>query len=76
MNNMQEADYSGEAMFRIIRVVEQCGKNWNKALYKKWREALLNVGIGRPNYYRFKAEILPKRARFRGRMKLKQILNR
>ena len=34
MNNMQEADYSGEAMFRIIRVVEQCGKNWNKALYK------------------------------------------
>ena len=26
MYNMQEADYSGEAMFRIIRVVEQCGK--------------------------------------------------
>ncbi|KKI64341.1 glycosyltransferase family 2 protein [Staphylococcus cohnii] len=76
MYNMQEADYSGEAMFRIIKVIEQCGKNWNKSLYKKWQEALLNVGIGRPNYYRFQIEVLPKRVKFRGKLKLKQILKK
>ena len=76
MYNMQESDYSGEAMFRIIKVVERCGKNWNKSLYKKWQEALLNVGIGRPNYYRFQIEVLPKRVKFRGKLKLKQLLKK
>lgn len=76
MMEMQKTDYDGAAMFRIVKVIEQGSKKWNKALYQQWRDTLLKVGIGRPNYYRFKAEILPKRARFRGRMKLKQILNR
>ena len=76
MMEMQKTDYDGAAMFRIVKVIEQGSKKWNKTLYQQWRDTLLKVGIGRPNYYRFKAEILPKRARFRGRMKLKQILNR
>src|SRR5699024_4054858 len=53
MKSMQNTDYSGEAMFRIIKVVEQANKYWDKTLYKKWQETLLSVGIGRPNYYRF-----------------------
>ncbi|NWK84861.1 glycosyltransferase family 2 protein [Staphylococcus sp. GSSP0090] len=76
IHEMQKTDYDGAAMFRIVKVIEQGSKKWNKVLYQLWRDTLLSVGIGRPNYYRFKAEILPKRARFRGRMKLKQFLNR
>jgi len=76
INAMQKTDYSGKAMFRIIKVVEQGSKKWNKALYQQWRETLLSVGIGRPNYYRFKVEVLPKRAKSRGKMKLKYYLKR
>ncbi|GGB86398.1 glycosyltransferase family 2 protein [Staphylococcus nepalensis] len=76
MKSMQNTDYSGEAMFRIIKVVEQANKYWDKTLYKKWQETLLSVGIGRPNYYRFKFETIPKRFKFRGKLKLKQILKK
>lgn len=76
INAMQKTDYSGKAMFRIIKVVEQGSKKWNKAFYQQWRETLLSVGIGRPNYYRFKVEVLPKRAKSRGKMKLKYYLKR
>ncbi|MDN6181398.1 MAG: glycosyltransferase family 2 protein, partial [Staphylococcus equorum] len=76
INAMQKTDYSGKAMFRIIKVVEQGSKKWSKALYQQWRETLLSVGIGRPNYYRFKVEVLPKRVKSRGKMKLKHYLKR
>ncbi|MCG7339817.1 glycosyltransferase family 2 protein [Staphylococcus sp. ACRSN] len=73
---MQQTDYDGEALFRIIKVVEQGSTKWNKKLYGQWREALLRFGIGRPHYYRFKVEVLPKRTSFRGKQKLKQYLKR
>ncbi|PTI38859.1 glycosyltransferase family 2 protein [Staphylococcus succinus] len=76
IKTMQSTDYSGEALFRIVSVLERGGSNWTKSLYTQWREALLSVGIGRPSYYRFKVEILPRRAKFRGKMKLKQYLKR
>ena len=76
IKEMQKTDYDGEALFRIITVIEQGSGKWNKALYYQWRDALLSVGIGRPNYYRFKVEVLPRRAKFRSKMKLKQILKR
>ena len=76
IKEMQKTDYAGEALFRIIKVIEQGSGKWNKALYYQWRDALLSVGIGRPNYYRFKVEVLPRRAKFRSKMKLKQILKR
>lgn len=76
LDNMQQADYSGEALFRIVKVIEQGSTKWNKDLYEQWRETLLRCGIGRPNYLRFKIEVLPKRTTFRGKQKLKQYLNR
>src|SRR5699024_5733146 len=76
INTMQTTDYSGDAMFRIVKEVEQGSKKWSKPLYQQWREVLHSVGIGRPNYYRFKVEVLPKRAKLRGKMKLKHYLKR
>ena len=76
MEAMQQTDYSGEAMFRLVKVIEQGGEKWDKSLYQQWRETLLKVGIGRPNYYRFQVEVLPKRAKFKSRTKLKQFLKR
>src|SRR5699024_10594675 len=76
IKTMQKTDYSREAMFRIVKVVEQGSKKWSKPLYQQWREVLHSVGIGRPNYYRFKVEVLPKRAKLRGKMKLKHYLKR
>ncbi|SCS24858.1 glycosyltransferase family 2 protein [Staphylococcus caeli] len=76
MEAMQQTDCSGEAMFRLVKVIEQGGKKWDKSLYQQWRETLLKVGIGRPNYYRFQVEVLPKRAKFKSRTKLKQFLKR
>lgn len=73
---MQSTDYEGESLFRIVKVVEQGCRGWTKALYEEWRNTLHYVGIGRPNYYRFKVEILPHKAKFRGKLKLKKILKR
>ncbi|MCD8821702.1 glycosyltransferase family 2 protein [Staphylococcus gallinarum] len=76
LDDMQRTDYSGEALFRIVNVVEHGSTKWNKVLYEQWKSALLRCGIGRPNYLRFKVEVLPKRTTFRGKQKLKQYLNR
>ncbi|MCP6280356.1 hypothetical protein NL459_27395, partial [Klebsiella pneumoniae] len=51
---MQYTHYSGEAMFRIVKAVEQSATHWTKDLYNQWRKALGEVGIGRPGFIRFK----------------------
>ncbi|ERF49103.1 glycosyltransferase family 2 protein [Staphylococcus arlettae] len=76
LKTMQTTDYEGRALFRIIKVVEQGGKGWTKPIYETWRETLHYVGIGRPPYYRFKVEILPRRAKFKSKMTLKKLLKR
>ncbi|MBF7017734.1 glycosyltransferase family 2 protein [Staphylococcus durrellii] len=73
---MQSTDYEGKSLFRIVKVIEQGCSGWTKDLYEEWRTTLHYVGIGRPNYYRFKMEILPHKAKFRGKLKLKKILKR
>lgn len=73
---MQETHYSGDAMFRIVEAVEQGATHWTKPLYHQWRRALLEVGIGRPGYIRFLAQIFPKKSAFSSKQKLKQILNK
>ena len=69
---MQETNYSGDAMFRIIEAVEQGGTQWTKDLYQPWRRTLANVGIGRPGYVRFLAQTFPKKSAFSGKQKLKK----
>lgn len=76
INEMQKTDYDGDAMFRIVKVVEQSTKNWNKALYDQWRSTLISVGIGRPKYVLFKANALPKRAKYKGETTLKKYLRK
>ncbi|WP_367081060.1 glycosyltransferase family 2 protein [Staphylococcus capitis] len=73
---MQHTHYSGNAMFRIVRAVEQSATNWTKTLYQQWRKTLQGVGIGRPGYLRFKVSVLPRRASFSGKQSLKRMLNK
>ena len=40
IHSMQHTHYSGNAMFRIVRAVEQSATNWTKDLYQQWRKAL------------------------------------
>ena len=42
---MQKTDYAGEALFRIIKVIEQGSVKWNKTLYYQWRNALLYMVV-------------------------------
>ena len=64
MKAMQHTHYSGEAMFRIVRAVEQSATHWTKPLYLQWKKALSEVGIGRPGLIRFKLQVIPKRYPF------------
>ena len=73
---MQYTHYSGEAMFRIVKAVEQSATHWTKDLYNQWRKALGEVGIGRPGFIRFKILVMPQRASFSGKQSLKRILNK
>ena len=76
IHSMQHTHYSGNAMFRIVRAVEQSATNWTKDLYQQWRKALSEVGIGRPGYLRFKVSVLPKRVSFSGKQSLKRVLRK
>lgn len=76
IKDMQHTDYSGDALFRIVQAVEQGATNWDKDSYEKWRQTLVNVGIGRPRYLLFKAQVMPKKLAFNGKQSLKKILKR
>ena len=60
IKDMQHTNYSGDALFRIIQAVEQGATNWTRDTYEKWRQTLIDVGIGRPGYFRFQAQVMPK----------------
>ena len=64
MKAMQHTHYSGEAMFRIVRAVEQSATHWTKAFILTMEKALSEVGIGRPGLIRFKLQVIPKRYPF------------
>ncbi|UDI78960.1 glycosyltransferase family 2 protein [Staphylococcus taiwanensis] len=76
INDMQHTNYSGDALFRIIQAVEQGATNWTHDTYEKWRQTLVNVGIGRPGYFRFKAQIMPKKFAFNSKQTVKRMLKR
>ena len=64
MKAMQHTHYSGEAMFRIVRAVEQSATHWTKPLYLQWKKALSEVGIGRPGLIRLNFKLYLKRYPF------------
>ena len=76
MKAMQHTHYSGEAMFRIVRAVEQSATHWTKPLYLQWKKALSEVGIGRPGLIRFKLQVIPKKLSFSGKESLKRIFKK
>ena len=76
MKAMQHTHYSGEAMFRIVRAVEQSATHWTKPLYLQWKKALSEVGIGRPGLIRFKLQVIPKKISFSGKESLKRIFKK
>ncbi|HJE01512.1 glycosyltransferase family 2 protein [Staphylococcus auricularis] len=69
---MQHTDYDGGALFRIVKAVEQAGTGWTKSIYEEWQQTLIGVGIKRPQYYIFKAKVLPKRLNYKGKTQLKR----
>ncbi|MDY5059851.1 glycosyltransferase family 2 protein [Staphylococcus simulans] len=76
IEGMQKTHYDGDALFRIVKVMEGGCKGWTLHYYRQWREALNKVGIGRPNYLAFKAQLVPKQSAFRGRAALKSALKK
>ena len=64
------------AMFRIVRAVEQSATNGRKRYINNGEKTLQGVGIGRPGYLRFKVSVLPRRASFSGKQSLKRMLNK
>ncbi|GEP79125.1 glycosyltransferase family 2 protein [Staphylococcus carnosus] len=76
IEGMQKTHYDGNALFRIVKVMEGGAIGWTPAFYRQWREALNKVGIGRPNYIAFHLQLVPKIGVFRGRNALKKALKR
>ena len=73
---MQHTNYSGEALFRIVQAVEQSATHWTRETYELWRHTLIEVGIGRPGFLRFQAQIMPKKLIFSGKQSLKRMMNK
>lgn len=42
--------------FKQLSKVQQLTRD----TYEKWRQTLIDVGIGRPGYFRFQAQVMPK----------------
>ena len=76
IKDMQHTNYSGDALFRIIQAVEQGATNWTRDTYEKWRQTLIDVGIGRPGYFRFQAQVMPKKFVFSSKQLVKRTLKR
>ena len=75
IKDMQHTNYSGDALFRIIQAVEQGATNWTRDTYEKWRQTLIDVGIGRPGYFRFRTSYAQKFA-FSSKQLVKRTLKR
>ena len=76
IRDMQHTNYSGEALFRIVQAVEQSATHWTRETYELWRHTLIDVGIGRPGFLRFQAQIMPKKLVFSGKQSLKRMMNK
>lgn len=76
IRDMQHTNYSGEALFRIVQAVEQSATHWTRETYELWRHTLIEVGIGRPGFLRFQAQIMPKKLVFSGKQSLKRMMNK
>ena len=59
IKDMQHTNYSGDALFRIIQGRSKVQK-LTRDTYEKWRQTLIDVGIGRQDTFVFKHKLCPK----------------
>lgn len=61
MEGMQHTDYHYSTVFKLVNTVEHLGNGWTETTYEIWKNGLINIGIKRPGFRKFKLQVMAKK---------------